>query len=158
MRSLPQAATWLAWCAVTVALVGCGSSGGSGVAQDPQLAAVAGTYVIDIERSIAAMPTSAITPSAASERDARLRTVFAADAFSLEIRTGGSFELTIHRGGATHTVSGTCTARETTVALTVTTFDGTALVEGERTTDAVARDGDSLVLSEGGRSIYLTHL
>jgi hypothetical protein len=145
----------LAWLSLLL-MAGCGTSGGPGSEVDGHMAAVAGTYAVDLDRSIAAIPPSGITPSAAAERDTRLRTAFAPDAYSLELQPEGTFRMTIRRDPTTHVFTGTSSATEDTVELTVTAVDGEALPSSGRVLDVLARDGDDLVLTDGGRTIYLT--
>ena len=137
---------------------GCGSSGGGGGVTPDELAAVAGVYATDLDRTIEATPPSSITPSARAERDARLREVFAADAYSLEIESNGAWRLQLRRGMTTHTLTGTAVATASTVELSVMTLDGAVVPAGQTSADLLARDGDALVLSDAGRAIYLTRL
>ena len=135
---------------------GCGSSDGGGGVTPDELAAVAGVYAIDLDRTIDAIPASSITPSARAERDARLREVFAASAYALEIEGNGAWRLEVRRGSTTHTLAGTAVATATTVELSVMTLDGSVIPGTHTSVDTLARDGDALVLSDGGRMSYLS--
>ena len=135
---------------------GCGSSDGGGGVTPDELAAVAGVYAIDLDRTIDAIPASSITPSARAERDARLREAFAASAYSLQIEGNGAWRLEVRRGSTTHTLAGTAVATAFTVELSVMTLDGAVVPAGQTSVDVLARDGDAVVLSEDGRTIYLS--
>ena len=72
MRVSYSAWAVVACLSIAVLVTACGSSGGGpndNLGSD--LAAVAGVYVVDLDRSIAAIPESEITPSAAAERDSK---------------------------------------------------------------------------------------
>jgi hypothetical protein len=141
--------------AVALAFVAtaCGGSGGGGSPPTPP--AASGTWVLDVDRTLTAAAPGTITASAAAARDARLRTAFASDAYTLALAADSTFRLDMRRGSTPFHVAGAWRAAAGHVLLTVSDVGGTALVPAERPVDTLVEDGGGLRLEDGGRTLYL---
>ena len=153
MRSVHVAAGLATAVGLALLLAACGSGGGGEGTPPPP--AAAGTWVLDVEQTLSVQAPSAITASAAAARDARLRTAFASDAYTLVLATDSTFRLDMRRGTVPFHVAGTWSADAGNLVLTVADVDGTPLAAANRPVDTLVEDGARVRLESGGRTLYL---
>jgi hypothetical protein len=121
---------------------------------------VVGTYVLDVDRTPAVAATGGDDASRQADeaRRARLRAKFGPDAYRIEVLADGTFRTTVAQPDAPFTFSGTWTRTGDGLRLVTTEVDGSAPPADAATVETAAVEPGALVLTEGGRTVYLRRL
>jgi hypothetical protein len=139
-----------------IGLSGCGQGGSSGGTGS----SVVGVYVLDVDRTppVAAPGGTDASRRADEARKARLAAKYGADAYRLEVMADGTFRTTLAQREGAFTFSGTWLRVAEGLRLETTAVNGEAPEKDVQTVETAGVEDGALVLTEGGRTIYLKRL
>jgi hypothetical protein len=145
----------LALALLGVALVGCGQGGPSGTGPS-----VVGAYVIDVDRTPPVAVTGGADASRPSEeaRRERLSAKFGSATYRLEVFADGTFRTTLAQPEGAFVFSGTWTRVPEGLRLVTTAVNGEPPAEDVSVTETAGVEENALVLTDGGRTLYLKRL
>jgi hypothetical protein len=126
----------------SLAVAACGGGGST----DP----IVGTYVLDVERSLASAPSKPTDAEMAA-----VRVDFGPSAYRFDVLADGSFVLTVGNTAAPFVLRGTWERTPTGVNLTTTEVNGQAAGADAGPSLPCRTEGTGLVLTADGRDLFL---
>jgi hypothetical protein len=138
-----------------VGLAGCGQGGPSGT--EPS---VVGAYVIDVNRTPSVPVAGGPDASRQTEeaRRTRLSTKYGADTYRLEVFADGTFRTTLAQPDGAFVFSGTWTRVPEGLRLVTTAVNGEPPAPDAQVAETAGVEEGALVLTDGGRTLYLRRL